>query len=111
MMNDRRELIKYTPPTSALDIPSRAIERSVTRQQLTIVDFWRILSKRKWTIFGFAAFVFALAAVYAHFKPPLYDGVARLQIDPTRTANLGLGDDYERLASPDIEGRIKTEET
>src|ERR1700730_4904268 len=41
-------------------------------------------------------------------KTPLYEGVARLQIDPSRSASLGL-DESEKAGPTDVDSRIKTE--
>ena len=46
---------------------------------------------------------------YIFLKTPMYEGVARLQIDPTRSTSLGLEDDKDRMATTDVDGRIKTE--
>jgi polysaccharide biosynthesis transport protein len=75
---------------------------------LSIVDVWRTLAKRRFSILVFAALVFGLAAAYTFLKTPLYEGVARLQIDPSRSSSLGL-DENEKAASTDVDSRIKTE--
>jgi succinoglycan biosynthesis transport protein ExoP len=80
----------------------------VGQQQLSVADVWRTLTKRKFSILFFAALVFGLAAAYTFLKTPLYEGVARLQIDPSRSSTLGL-DDNEKAASTDVDSRIKTE--
>jgi capsular exopolysaccharide synthesis family protein len=49
-----------------------------------------------------------MMAIYAYMKTPVYEGVARLQIDPMRSSSLGL-EDPDKSVSPDIDGRIKTE--
>jgi len=102
--------LKYTPSEFALDIPGRAYESSLTQQQLTATSLWNILIKRKMTVLGFAAFVFALVAAYTYTKTPVYEAVARLQIDPSRSTSLGL-DDGEKLPGPpsDIDNHVKTE--
>jgi len=108
MIDKNQSLIKRTRTEFAMDFPSAVHERSHAQQQLTLADLWSTISKRKWTILGFAAFVFALVAAYTFSKTPLYEGVARLQIDPSRSTNLGL-DDSDRSAPVEIDGRVKTE--
>jgi polysaccharide biosynthesis transport protein len=82
--------------------------RIVGQQQLSIADVWRMLAKRKVSILVFAALVFGLAAAYTFLKTPLYEGVARLQIDPNRSSSLGL-DESEKAVPTDTDSRIKTE--
>jgi len=82
--------------------------RFVDQEQLSIADVWRILAKRKALVLVFATLILGLAVAYAFLKTPLYEGVARLQIDPSRSASLGL-DESEKSAPTDIDGRIKTE--
>ncbi len=84
-------------------------QRSVAPQQITMRDLYRTIARRKGLILGFAAFFFLAAAAYAFLKTPMYEGVARLQIDPTRSTTLGLDDDKDRPEATEIDGRIKTE--
>ena len=69
----------------------------------------RLLVRRKAAILGFAAAIFCLVAAYTFLKTPVYEGVARLQIDPNRSASLGLDDSEKASASVDVDGRVKTE--
>jgi len=105
-----QNIVKRTPSEFALDIPSQVHEHSLTQQQLTATSLWNILVKRRVTVLGFAAFVFASVAAYTYTKTPVYEAVARLQIDPSRSTSLGL-DDGEKLPgpSPDIDNHVKTE--
>lgn len=95
--------------------PATLVERSAQmpiQQQLTISDIWLTVAKRKWTVLGFAIVVFALVAAYTFTRVPVYEGVARLQIDPTRSTNLGLDDgDKGTSGGPDADSHIKTEVT
>src|ERR1700674_5492825 len=111
IVENRQGLVKYPHPDLALRLPSSIEHRSVAPQQLSIADIWRILAKRKALILSFAALVLCAAAVYTYLKTPIYESVARLQIDPTRSTSLGLGDDKDSMRSTDIDGRIKTEVT
>jgi capsular exopolysaccharide synthesis family protein len=83
--------------------------RSPAQQQLSLVDLWQMLVRRRAVILGFAAAIIGLAAVYAFLKMPVYEGVARLQIDPNRSASLGLDDSEKALSQVDVDGRVKTE--
>jgi succinoglycan biosynthesis transport protein ExoP len=59
-------------------------------------------------IVGFTVLSVCAMAIYAFVKTPVYEGVARLQIDPMRSSSLGL-DDPDKSVSPDVDGRLKTE--
>jgi succinoglycan biosynthesis transport protein ExoP len=110
-MDNRQGLVKYPHPDLALRLPSAIEDRSVAPQQLSIADICRTLAKRKALILTFAAIVLCFAAAYAFLKTPMYEGVARLQIDPTRSTSLGLENDKNSMSSADVDGRIKTEVT
>lgn len=108
MMEKNANIIRYKRAESALELPSPFQERSTVQKQLTLADLWTTLNKRKWTIFGFAAVVLALTIAYTYTRIPLYEGVARLQIDPSRSTNLGL-DDAEKSEPGEVDARVKTE--
>ena len=108
MPENNQSLIKYArPEISAGYLP--AMERRASAQtQLSIVDIGRILAKRRFLILGFTVISVCIMAIYAFMKTPVYEGVARLQIDPMRSSSLGL-DDPNKSVSPDVDGRLKTE--
>src|ERR1700730_5678978 len=107
-MTDRYQSIVRTG-RSDLSVGSPSIERHfIGQQQLSIADIWRMLAKRKFPILFFAALIFGLVAAYTFLKTPVYEGVARLQIDPSRSSSLGL-DESEKSAPTDIDSRVKTE--
>src|SRR5580700_3730383 len=107
MIERPQSIVRSSRPD--LSIGSASIERRfVGQQQLSIADVWRMLAKRKFSILVFAALVFGLAAAYTFLKTPLYEGVARLQIDPSRSSSLGL-DESEKSAPTDVDSRVKTE--
>ena len=110
-MDDHNALIKYPRPELPQRFPAAIERRSVAPQQLSIADICRTLAKRKALILTFAAIVLCFAAAYAFLKTPVYEGVARLQIDPTRSTSLGLENDKNSMSSADVDGRIKTEVT
>ena len=110
-MENRQSLVKYTGGGISVRTPATIERRSVAPQQLSLQDICRTIAKRKALILTFAAAVLCIAAAYAFLKTPMYESVARLQIDPTRSTNFGLVDDMDRMASVDLDGRIKTEVT
>src|ERR1700728_5191484 len=103
MIDRHQSIVRTSRPE--LSVGSRSMERRVVgHQQLSIVDVWRTLVKRKGSILVFAALVFGLAAAYTFLKTPLYEGVARLQIDPSRPARLGL-DESDKAGPTDVDSR------
>jgi polysaccharide biosynthesis transport protein len=106
MVDMNHSLIKHARRELAIAAP----EMSLAQRQLTIADLCRTVIKRRFSILGFAALVFATAAAYTFSRVPLYEGVARLQIDPTRSTNLGLDEsDKSSSAAPDVDSHVKTE--
>ena len=109
-MQDKPSLI-IRPHTEIAFARPTIMERPLpAQQQLSLVDIWRMIIRRKVVILGFAATVFGLVAAYTFLKTPIYEGVARLQIDPNRSGSLGL-DDSEKASSSnnDFDSRVKTE--
>ena len=49
---------------------------------LKLLDYWRILNRRKWLILSIIAAFLALSAVRTLMETPLYTATVRLQIDP-----------------------------
>lgn len=104
----RRELL--ADPTFGLEQRGPLSSQQYHAQQLSLGELWRTVARRKVSILLFAAIVVALVAAYSFLKTPMYEGVARLQIDPMHPTTLGLDEDREKPASPtDVESRIKTE--
>src|SRR5450631_3230761 len=111
MPENQRSLVPQ--PRSALSFASPAsMERHTPgQQQLSVVDIWQMLIRRKAAILGLAAAICCLAAAYTFLKTPVYEGVARLQIDPNRSGSLGLDDSEKESSAVDVDGRVKTEVT
>jgi polysaccharide biosynthesis transport protein len=108
MMGRNISIIKHKRPEFTLEMPPALQERPLVQKQLTLADLLSTLNKRKWTILGFAAVVFALSSAYTFTRTPMYEGVARLQIDPSRSTSLGL-DDADKSEPGEVDGRVKTE--
>src|SRR5262245_36947927 len=103
MLPEPRSIIKRPRPEITLPMPERIERFSRTNRQLSIVDIWQVLVRRKVAILTVAAIIFCLAAAYAFLKTPVYEGVARVQIDPSRSGNMGLADDSEKPPSSDTD--------
>ncbi len=91
--------------TLAPPAPLAAVRPPLNRN-LNFRDLWLLLVRRRLPILALAGAIFLCSVGYVLFKIPLYEGVARLQIDPTRSASLGLDD---KPVSTDLDTRVKTE--
>ena len=110
-MDSQRTLARYVRSELSAGWPPAGIERRVmVQQQLSFTDILRTIARRKVPILCFAALIFCAAAAYAFLKTPLYEGVARVQIDPTRSTDLGLNDsDKSTSTSADTDSHVGTE--
>ena len=110
-MKKQQGLARYERNELSTRGPQPGFERhAVSQQQLSFADIVRTIARRKVPIICFAAMIFFAAGAYAFLKTPLYEGVARLQIDPTRSSNLGLTDsDRPASASTDASSHVGTE--
>jgi polysaccharide biosynthesis transport protein len=104
MSQDYNSLIKA--PRRWDVVPSK--RQTIVQTQLTLPQVWQALKKRRAPILTFAVLVFVSMALFAILKRPTYEGVARLQIDPSRSSSLGL-DEGDKTQSVDADSRVKTE--
>jgi capsular exopolysaccharide synthesis family protein len=82
----------------------------VGEQELSLTTIWRTVFKHKVLLLSTAALIFAAVMIRTITKTPVYESVARLQIDPSRSSNLGLDDIIkEKLGSGDSSNRLQTE--
>ena len=108
MLEDRQSLIK-THRSDPLAHNLATIERrTLAPQQLSIAEVRKTFVRRKVAILSCAAAIFLAVAAYAYLKTPLYEGIARLQIDPALSTSLGL-DGSDKSSPVDTDGRLKTE--
>src|SRR6267142_1132377 len=49
--------------------------------EVHLLDYWRAIRKRLWLVFGVAALITTLAAIYVARKPDVYDASSRVQVD------------------------------
>ena len=79
-------------------------------EEYSFAAMWQTIVKRKLIVLGVTALIFTAIAVHTYRTKPVYESVVRLQIDPGRTANLGLEDVVnERIGSEDVDVRMQTE--
>jgi succinoglycan biosynthesis transport protein ExoP len=108
MSENSQSLTKFVRPRVPAGYLPAIEQRSTAQTQLSLADVGRTLARRWLLILGFATFSVSVMAIYAFTKTPVYEGAARLQIDPMRSSSLGL-DDPDKSVSPDVDGRLKTE--
>lgn len=59
---------------------------------LSFSDLFRMVGAHKWFILACTLGCLAAAAIYVHYKTPVYEAMATLRIDPGRAGALGLSD-------------------
>ena len=107
MLQDNQSLVTTHRPGSP-SVFGPIERRTLAPQQLSLAELWRTFVRRKLAILGCAGVVFMAVAAYAFLKTPLYEGVARLQIDPNLSSSIGL-DGSDKSSSVDADSRLKTE--
>lgn len=79
-------------------------------EEQSLSSIWRTIFKRKIIILCSTLVIFSAVAVHTIRTKPVYESVVRLQIDPSRSSNLGLEDIVsEKLGSEDGDSRLQTE--
>jgi polysaccharide biosynthesis transport protein len=79
-------------------------------EEHSFAAIWQTIVKRRMIILCTTVLIFSAIAVHTLRTKPVYESVVRLQIDPSRTANLGLEDVVnEKLGSEDADTRMQTE--
>ncbi len=79
-------------------------------EEQSLTSIWQTIVKRRVIIVCSALAIFCAVAAHTMRMKPVYESVVRLQIDPSRSSNLGLDDIVsEKLGSDDSDSRIQTE--
>jgi succinoglycan biosynthesis transport protein ExoP len=76
--------------------------------QISIVQFWRVLQKRRWLVLGSLAAVVLLVTVVSLFLPKRYEASSRLLLDLEGPGDLGL----EQMVMPmgiDMNTKLETQ--
>ena len=108
MLEDSQSLVTTYRPGTSSRVFAAIERRTLAPQQLSLAEVWKTFARRKLAILGCAAVIFLSVAAYTFFKTPVYEGVARLQIDPILSSSLGL-DGSDKSSPVDADGRLKTE--
>ena len=61
-----------------------------SEERLSMMDLWRVLMKQRFIILTAILLTFAASVYYAFRTPPLYESVARIEIQPNSPSNIGL---------------------
>lgn len=76
--------------------------------QISIVQFWRVLQKRRWLVFAALGAVVALVTIISFILPKRYEASARVLLDLEGTDDLGL----EQVVMPiglDLNTKLETQ--
>jgi polysaccharide biosynthesis transport protein len=72
-------------------------------------DFRKILIKRQLVIFASLALGIIVAAIVTSFTVPVYESIARIDINPTQSTNIGISDLMENKIGADTSNRLLTQ--
>ncbi len=61
-----------------------------SEQQRSLMDVWRVLIKRRYTVLIVTILCLAGAAYYAYHTRPVYESMARIDIEPSNSSNMVL---------------------
>lgn len=73
--------VQYYPPPEYPGYPQLVPEED----QVNLLDYWRVLVKRRWTIITFTAVVVAITAIATWKAAPTYRATIKIQIDPEQS--------------------------
>ncbi len=71
----------YYPPPESLGY----LRDQEEEDQINLLDYWRVLVKRRWTILTFAFVVVAITAIATWKADPVYRATIKIQIDPEQS--------------------------
>jgi polysaccharide biosynthesis transport protein len=77
--------------------------------RLTLMDVWRVLMKQRFVILAVTLLSLAGALWYALRTPPVYESVARIEIRPQETPNVGIEQLIESKQQWQPETELQTE--
>src|SRR5271154_6719276 len=72
-------------------------------------DFRKILMKRQLVILTCLALGIIVAAIITSFTVPVYESIARIDINPTQSTNIGISDLMENKIGTDTSNRLLTQ--
>lgn len=107
-MNDQSALIAKTELEKLSPAVTRPVTIEMGEDQISIVQFWRVLQKRRWLVLGSLAVVVLLVVAVSLILPKRYDASARILLDLEGTGDLGL----EQVVMPiglDLNTKLQTQ--
>lgn len=84
-------------------MPTTGVDR------LTLMELWRVLMKHRVVIFAVTLLSLATAAWYAFRTPPVYESIARIEIRPQESTNIGIDQLIEQKAQNEPQTDLLTE--
>ena len=69
-----------------------------TEERLSLMDLWRTVVKQRFVILTVTVICFAASAFYAFRTKPVYESLARIEINPNNSPKMGLLQEEERIA-------------
>jgi len=76
---------------------------------LSPADFRKILIKRRWAILACFLLGVVVAAILTYLTVPVYESVARVDINPSQSTNIGISDVMENKIGEDTSTRLLTQ--
>ena len=95
--------IQFLPETRLPVAPVPSADRP------SVMELWRVLMKRRFVVLVVAVLSIATALWYAVRTPSVYESVARIQIRPQESANIGLSQLIEQKAQDQPQNALQTE--
>ncbi|UCE40725.1 MAG: polysaccharide biosynthesis tyrosine autokinase [Candidatus Aminicenantes bacterium] len=76
------------------------------KKEVDLVEYWRIVLKRKWVIISFAGVLFFFTAVFTFLATPMYKSTATVMIEEETSRMLSIEDTfgYQTPVSRDLRG-------
>ena len=90
-------------------LPMSMNGRGFQGEEASFAGLWQTVVKRKLIILLTTALIFGMVAWTTLRTKPVYESMVRLQIDPSRSSNLGLEDVVNEKGGDDSDSRMATE--
>ena len=101
--NKPDELSALEPYEAPLVKVRQPVRQYYAQEQNRFLDYWRILSKRKWTVLATVAIVFAISLINALKTIPLYQATSKVAISPENPNVLGFKDQQSSFSPGDYD--------
>lgn len=68
--------------------------------ELSLTDYWRILEKRKWEVFGTIALVVSATSLYLGQQVPVYRAIAKIKLQQAQPISMGFFSGLQSYENP-----------